>query len=67
MSLNDEDNNFVVDENDNPVNYGEDESDDEEQSKEAIFNSGELPKYLNNMANAKIKKRNAQNGVPGKK
>ena len=64
MSLNDEDNNFVVDENDNPVNYGEDESDDEEQSKEAIFNSGELPKYLNNMANAKIKKRNAQNGVP---
>ena len=41
MSLNDEDNNFVVDENDNPAYYGEDESDDENQSKEPIFNSYE--------------------------
>ena len=52
ICLNDE--YFIVDENDNSVYYGEDENDNEEQIKETIFYSGELPKYLNNTSNAKI-------------
>ena len=49
-----DDKSFIVDEKGNRVDYDGDES-YKQNEKEAILNSGELPKYFQNMALAKKK------------